>query len=801
MPRMLARTAPFLWFAVLALALTWPLARHPFSVLGAHSGPGDAYLNLWILGWDLQTLTGAPASLVDGRIFDANIFHPARQTLTFMDLGIVQAILIWPLYALTGSVVFAYNALLILSLFLNAAAMWLLAQRVTGSAWGAVAAGTVWGFWSYPFAHIAPGHLNLLCLYVLPIAWLFLHRLVARGRWRDAAGFGAAVGVLAAASVYYGVIGAIGLGASALMLSITIGGRSASRLLTRGLLSVAIGALFVLPVAIPYWQAAQREGFGRNLFEASRRAASPASYVNAPPVNLLYGRTGWLIGDESPEKQLFAGFATIIVAIAGFAFARRRGSWPLAASALALIALGFVLSLGPDGVRPLYAFFQQWVFGFNAIRAPARIALLVMLGLSLGVALGVREIEQRVRTRFADRPRVAAMLLAVVIGILAAEHFNVAAAWFPAPPASTPIGRWLKDAPGDGAVIVLPLAHDLPSTPHMVESLEHRRPIVNGYSGQRPAFYSALVDTMSRFPSAEAFWTLHDLGVQYISSPAEIDTQGWPVVERARLADAYAGGAPRVIYELRWSDEVEATLTEPEPPLPPEPGPAPFALGEQTTYDVIWDGPAGRVTAGTVVLDVLSIPPDEEPADADGVRFELRATTAPWMTRFFEARDTFSSTADAGLLPRRYEQQLREGARKVDRTVTFDHAGRRVQTSQDGPALRLWRAARDPLTAFFYLRTLALEPGARVQVPINDNGRNLTLDVEVGKPETIRVGGKDVSALRLMPVLRQRVERRRPPEIVVWMSRDDRRVPLAADVTAPFGHVRLELTSHRPGQR
>ena len=42
--------------------VTWPLARDPFSQLGALQGPGDPYLNLWILGWDLQTLSRAPST-------------------------------------------------------------------------------------------------------------------------------------------------------------------------------------------------------------------------------------------------------------------------------------------------------------------------------------------------------------------------------------------------------------------------------------------------------------------------------------------------------------------------------------------------------------------------------------------------------------------------------------------------------------------------------------------------------------------------------------------------------------------
>ncbi len=71
--------APLLAYLAAAVVTTWPLALHPRSLLGAPSGPGDPFLNLWILGWDMQAVLSDPASLLTGRVFNANIFHPARR--------------------------------------------------------------------------------------------------------------------------------------------------------------------------------------------------------------------------------------------------------------------------------------------------------------------------------------------------------------------------------------------------------------------------------------------------------------------------------------------------------------------------------------------------------------------------------------------------------------------------------------------------------------------------------------------------------------------------------------------------
>jgi hypothetical protein len=92
---------PLLVYCAAALVTTWPLALHARTLLGASSGPGDPYLNLWILGWDMQTLLSRPAALFNGAIFNANIFYPATATLAYSDHLLLQSVLLSPLYAIT----------------------------------------------------------------------------------------------------------------------------------------------------------------------------------------------------------------------------------------------------------------------------------------------------------------------------------------------------------------------------------------------------------------------------------------------------------------------------------------------------------------------------------------------------------------------------------------------------------------------------------------------------------------------------------------------------------------------------
>ncbi len=713
-----------------------------------------------------------------GRVFDAPIFHPARQTLTYSDHFLVVAVMAWPFYALTGSAVFAYNMVLVLSLIASALAMHAFARAVTGSTWAALVGGTIWGFWPYHFAHL--GHLQLQATYAMPLVALALHRLVARPTWRGALALGAAGAFQAATSIYYGVIGAVGAAVSLVSLIVATGGRRTATVLARVAVAAVIGAVLVAPFVWPYLQVQRREGFARNLFEAARHAATPASYVSAPEANAVYGRTGLLRTNRGAEHELFPGLVVTALAIYGLVVARRRGSGPLAAAATATLLTGFVLSLGPDGVRALYATLHAYVFGFQGIRAPARFAVLVAFGLATLAAIATREITDGPRGR-----RVGLGLLA----LLAVEYYPGPLAWTPAPPTTSPVSGWLAQQQGPGAVVYLPMRGDIENTPFMVEALGHRRPIVNGYSGQRPPFFGGAVAALSTFPSVEAFWTLHDLDVRFIVTGTEIDRAAWPVIEHVTIGEA---DRTTIIYELVWSPEVEARLGEPAAPVPPPPGPAPFAPGERLVYAVTWDGPAGALEAGDVTFDV------EAPPAAGRHRFAVGARTAPWVARFFEADDRFATTTDDVLRPLLHERRIREGRRALDQRVVFDPAARSAQPQHgdgqpSGPPLRVWPEARDAVAALYYVRTLALTPGSRVTVPIVEGGQHSTLVLEPGALERVAAGGATIAAQRIEARLEQRVQRRQMPAITLWLEPDGARRLIAADIHAVFGNLRVRL--------
>jgi len=772
-------------YLVAACAFTWPLVIHPRSLFAALDPGGDPSLNLWALAWDLKTISVHPSWLLTGRVFEAPIFHPAHHALAYADHFLPQAVALWPLYALTGDPVLCYNTLFLLSLVACALAMHVLVRALVDSEPAAFVAGLIFGFAPYHFTQLT--HIQMQALYFLPLALLCVHRIFARANAIDALAGGAAAGLQAASAIYYGIIGGLGLVCAAIVLAIGTRPLHIRRLIVSGLLASIVALAIALPWSLPYLRVAREASAGRNLFEASQGSAVLASYVQAPPTNVAYGRSGWLTPSpdarlrrkRGPEQALFMGFCAMALALLGAVAAPRSLRAVVAVYATLTIA-GVVLSLGPDGVRPLYAALYNGVFGMGAIRASARFSVLALCGVSVLAAIGVHVVELR-----ATRARTFVVVAA--IAAICLEFSNGAIAYPVAPALTSDAARWLRDQPGNGAVVCVPMGFDTGNTRCMLESIEHGRPIVNGQAGARPAFFAALVDAASRLPSSGALAVLHDVGVEFVvaDGPDGLNViPGGPLVERARFAD-------RRVYQIVWSAEADAALDADV--VPPEPGSAPFHVGESATYHVHWTSGPMNLPAGEATIAVVP------PHGREAFRFEASAVTASWVSRFFQADAKLETTANDRLLPIVHREIVADGQRRIERDFAFDPAHRQVTMTTGGAsiALSLAKDARDPISALYFVRTLPLRPGEVISLPLSDNGRRSRLDVTVNGRETIEIDGQPRAAWRVAPRISERVERQTPAAITAWLSDDPLRIPLRIEVTAAFGSVRVELASYR----
>lgn len=302
--------AAALFFAVAAVVMTWPLAADLHRNV---SDPGDPYLTAWILRWDWTQLVRDPLHL-----FDANIFYPERLTLAFSENLFGPAVFGFPLDAAGLPPVFVYNVLFLLGMAASGFGAWALAREMTGDGAAAVVAGIFYAFVPFRFSQLP--HFQMQWGPFLPLFLLFLWRFLRDGRRRDLVLYAVFFAWNAIACVHYGVFGGLALGLTA---ALDFARRHAWRGRSARRLGVATGLalLAVLPFALPYVVASRRYHFRRGLGELWHYSAAPKAFLSAGFRSKVYAAATARFA--APEADLFFGLLIPILAIVGYAAARR----------------------------------------------------------------------------------------------------------------------------------------------------------------------------------------------------------------------------------------------------------------------------------------------------------------------------------------------------------------------------------------------------------------------------------------------------------------------------------------------
>jgi hypothetical protein len=492
MSRLARGVGIILLFFALTVLMTWPQAAHMATYVG---NSDDPLLSIWRMAWIAHALPRFPLEL-----FNGNIFYPEPRTLAYSDSVILQGLAGAPLIWLGASVVTAYNWVLLGSIALSGAAMWLYAFQLTSSRLAALLAGIIFAFCPFRFDHLH--HLELQATMFIPLTLWWVERAFASGRAADVYG---AVGSLACqvlCGIYYAVFLATAL---LIIVPLRLYGLSPER--RRALLKPAVGALVVgAIVVVPYLlvYSANRTTLGdRSLYDVGLYSAEPDDYLATPVDNLVHGVWSGPLGKN--ERRLFPGFIALVLALVGlYGFDRRR------LTLVVLGATGFVISLGLN--TPLYEWLRAIGFPYSGLRVPSRAAILVCTAVAALAALGWSSIESRIKWRTAATT--------IVAGLLLFEYATRLNAWLVLPTEPQAVYKWLADQPRS-VVVHLPLStadkldiiHD---SLYMFGSTVHWQPILNGYSGYFPPSFFELMEYCKTFPDERSIAYLKSRGVDLI---------------------------------------------------------------------------------------------------------------------------------------------------------------------------------------------------------------------------------------------------------------------------------------------
>jgi hypothetical protein len=485
-----------LTFAVLTVLVTYPQVRGFATSVPYHSDP---YFSMWRLGWVAHALRTNPRGL-----FEANIFYPAHDTLAYSDAMLLPGLVLAPLFWAGVHPVIIYNSALLTALALSGYTAFLLTRHLTGSAGAAVVAGVIYAFAPYRFTHYV--HLELQMVFWIPIALWLLHRIVADGRVRDGVLLGLTVAAQLLSCIYAGIFSLAYFTLFVPALLVLTGISHARRLLVPALVAALLTITIVAPYALVYMRT--ERSVGAHSVESIRvYSASMASYLSAPAMSRLYGRTAVTDPLRVDELNLFPGIVAAALALVGVL----RGQGRVRFAYLAGLVFAVEMTRGASSVVYLWLF--EHARAFQALRSPARVDILVNLSLAVLSGYGVTFLLTRIRHR-SWRHLAGASLTALLI----AEYAS-APVITPAPVASR-IDKLLSTRPA--AIIV-----ELPLTSprgiwgsldwlYMYQGMNHFQRMLNGYSGRAPAALYQMREAMASFPDDRSLTFLRDRRVDYV---------------------------------------------------------------------------------------------------------------------------------------------------------------------------------------------------------------------------------------------------------------------------------------------
>lgn len=216
----------------------------------------------------------------------------------------------------------------------------------------------------------------------------------------------------------------------------------------------------------------------------------------------------------------------------------------------------------------------------------------------------------------------------------------------------------------------------------------------------------------------------------------------------------------------------------------------PWRIGEYFQFSIDWNG----LNGGSSLMQVQNL----HTQDGHRVyRIVTKAESNSFVSRFYKVRDRAESYIDAeSLISRRFIKHLREGGFKQDLDVRFDQEGKKAFYS-GGPTVDVPARVHDVLSAFYYVRTRPLVIGSTFSIPTHDNRKSYEMEVRVHKRERIEVPAGKFDCILVEPVLKSEGVFQSKGSIFVWLTDDERRIPVLVKSKIPVGSISVSLTDMR----
>ncbi len=213
-----------------------------------------------------------------------------------------------------------------------------------------------------------------------------------------------------------------------------------------------------------------------------------------------------------------------------------------------------------------------------------------------------------------------------------------------------------------------------------------------------------------------------------------------------------------------------------------------FQVGEALKF-IIRVGP---ISAGNAFMEILEVVTHN---NRRCYRVVSRAESNNFFSAFYKVRDKATSLIDSvGIYPWDFQKQTREGKYRADVKLIFDQTNNRIITKKD--TVETPPYVQDVLSSFYYLRTQELEVGKSYSIDYFSEKKLYPLEVKILRRETVRVRAGKFACLVVEPVLKSAGIFKHKGRITVWLTDDQRKMPVLMKSQIVVGSIVAELTEY-----
>ncbi|HLF86931.1 MAG TPA: DUF3108 domain-containing protein [Nitrospiria bacterium] len=220
--------------------------------------------------------------------------------------------------------------------------------------------------------------------------------------------------------------------------------------------------------------------------------------------------------------------------------------------------------------------------------------------------------------------------------------------------------------------------------------------------------------------------------------------------------------------------------------------------GEKLVFDITWMG----ISAGTASLEI------RDRIKMNGREVYHIVSTARSnniVSLIYPVDDLIETFVDTEwIYPYRISINKKEGRRKKDKQIVFDQSGHTAREINGEREIisEVPPDVQDPLSCLYFFRTFKdLGDGKIHTIDVYDSKKNWRMEVKVLGREQVTTPAGTFNAVKVKPEIYYEGLFQNKGDVYVWLTDDERRMPVLVKSSIRIGSVKAALISAIPGNR